>query len=78
MLSEMYLKTDFHQIRMNPEDVDKIAFNTKYSQVEYLAMPMRLCDVIATFRSLMNRVFYNCLDVFLVVCMYDLLVFSKD
>lgn len=78
VFSKMDLKTGFHQIRVKPEDVEKTAFNTKYGQFEYLVMPMGLCNAPATFQSLMNRIFYDCVDVFMVVYMDDLLIFSKD
>ncbi len=39
---------------------------------------MGLCNVPATFKSLMNRIFYDYLDFFMVVYMDDLLIFSKD
>ena len=78
IFSKMDLKTGFHQIRGKPEDIEKTAFNTKYGQFEYLVMPMGLCNAPATFKSLMNRIFYDCLDVFMVVHMDDLLIFSKD
>ncbi len=74
----MDLKTEFDQFRVKPEDIEKTAFNTKYGQFEYLVMPMGLCNTPATFQSLMNRIFYDCLDVFMVVYMDDLLIFSKD
>ncbi len=74
----MDLKTGFDQIRVKPEDIEKTAFNTKYSQFEYLVMPMGLCNAPATFQSLMNPIFYDCLDVFMVIYMDDLLRFSKD
>ena len=76
--SKMDLKTGFHQIRVKTEDIEKTAFNTKYGQFEYLVMPMGLCNAPATFQSLMNRIFYDCIDVFMVVYMDDLLIFSKD
>ena len=40
-------------------------------------MPMGLCNAPATFQTLMNRVFYDCIDVFMVVYTDDLLVFSR-
>jgi hypothetical protein len=42
VFSKLYLKTGFHQIRIRPEDIEKIAFNTKYGQFEQLVMPMGL------------------------------------
>ena len=78
VFSRMDLKTGFHQIRVREKDIEKTAFNTKYGQFEYLVMPMGLCNSPATFQSLMNRIFYDCVDVFMVVYMDDLLIFSKD
>ena len=78
VFSKMDLKTGFHHIRVNPDDIEKTAFNTKYGHFVYLVMPMGLCNAPATFQSLMNRIFYDCVDVFLVVYMDDLLIFSKD
>jgi len=78
VFSRLDLKTGFHQIRMKPSDVEKTAFNTKYGQFEYLVMPMRACNAPATFQSLMNDIFHDCIDDFLCVYIDDLLVFSKD
>ena len=73
----MDLKVGFHQIRVRPEDIEKTAFKTKYGHFEFLVMPMGLCNAPATFQSLMNRIFYDCIDIFLVIYMDDLLIFSK-
>ena len=37
--TKLDLKTEFNQIRVNPTDIEKTAFNTKYGQYEYLVMP---------------------------------------
>lgn len=78
VFSKMDLKTGFHQIRMKPDDIETTAFNTKYGQYEYRVMPMSLCNAPATFQSLMNTIFHDCLDEFLVVYMDDLLIFHID
>ena len=78
VFSKLDLKTGFHQIRVCPEDIEKTAFNTKYGQFEYLVLPMGLCNAPATFQSLMNCIIYDCIDVFLVVYMDDLLIFSRN
>ena len=76
--TKLDLKTGFNQIRMNPADIEKTAFNTKYGQYEYLVMPMGLCNAPATFQSLMNRIYYDCIDEFLVIYVDDLLIYSKS
>ena len=76
--SKLDLKTGFHQIRMHPGDVEKTAFNTKYRTFEYLVMPMGLCNAPSLFQTLMNNIFYDCVDDFLVVYMDDLLIYSKS
>lgn len=72
------LKTGFHHICVCSEYIEKNAFNTKYGDFEYLFMPMRMCNAPATFQSWMNRIFYDCIDEFLVVSMHDLLIFSNN
>ena len=78
VFSRLDMKTGFHQIRVKPSDVEKTAFNTKYGQFEYLVMPMGACNSPATFQSLMNAIFHDCIDEFLCVYVDDLLIFSKD
>ena len=41
-------------------------------------MTLELCYAPGTFQFLMNRVFIDIMDVFIVVYMEDLLIFSKD
>ena len=62
---------------MRDFDFEKTAFNTKYGQFEYLVMPMGLSNAPATFQTLMNGIFHEYIDRFLVIYMDDLLIFSK-
>lgn len=76
LFSKMYLKTLFHWISVRAYDIKKWAFNAMYRQFEFLSMPIVLCNALPTL--LRNRLVYACINVFLVVCMEDLLTFSKD
>lgn len=54
-----------------------IPFNTKFGQLKYLSMSMGACNSSATSQSLMNDIFYDCIDEFPRVYIDDLLIFSK-
>lgn len=76
--SKIDSRSEYHNIRVRGEDVTKTKFQIRYGQYEFLVMPFGLTNTPSYFMDLMNRVFENNLDVFFIVFIDDILVYSKN
>nr|GFB87629.1 putative reverse transcriptase domain-containing protein [Tanacetum cinerariifolium] len=80
--SSIYLKIDmrlgYHQLRVREEDIPKTAFKTRYGHYEFQVMPFGLTNAPAVFMDFLNRVCKPYLDKFVIIFIYDILIYSKS
>ena len=76
--SKIDLKSGYWQIRVKDEDINKTAFRTRYGMFEWLVMPFGLANAPSVFQRIMNEIFRNYLDDFIIVYLDDILIYSRS
>jgi hypothetical protein len=72
------LRRAYNLFKIRPGDEWKTAFRTRYRHFEYTVMPFGLTNAPTIFQHLMNDIFREYMDKFVMVYLDDILIFSKN
>ena len=75
--SKIDLRLGYHQIKIRMENIPKTDFSTRYGLYEFTVMSFGLTNALAYFMYLMNSIFMEELDVFVIIFIDDILIYSK-
>ena len=76
--TQLDLTNAYHWMRIRESDEWKIAFRTRYGHFEYQVIPFGLSNAPATFQGYVNKILVEKLDIFVIVYLDDILIYTED
>ena len=76
--TQLDLTSAYYRIRICERDEWKTVFRTRYGHFKYQVMLIGLTNAPATFQSYINKILAEKLDVFVIVYLDDILIYTED
>ena len=76
--SKIVFRLGYHQLRVKDSDILKTNFKTWYGHYEFVVLLFWLTNAPTCFMYLMNGVFKQYLDLFFIVFINDILIYSRN
>ena len=76
--TQLDLTNAYYRMRICEGDKWKTAFQTQYGHFKYQVMPFGLSNAPATFQGYVNKILAEKLDVFVIVYLDDILIYTED
>jgi hypothetical protein len=78
VFSKIDLRSGYHHLKVRECDIPKTAFVLRYGLYEFTVMSFGLTNAPAYFMYMMNKVFMEYIDKFIVVFIDDILIYSRN
>jgi hypothetical protein len=78
VFSMIDLRLAYHQLKVRECHIPKTGFVSRYGLYEFMVMSFGLTNALAYFIYMMNKIFMEYLDKFVVVFIDDILVYSRS
>jgi hypothetical protein len=78
IFSNIDLRVGYHQVRIKEEDIHNTSYRTRYGNYEFVVVSFGLTNEPVVFMCLVNGIFRNYLDKFVIAFLDDILIYSKS
>jgi hypothetical protein len=76
IFSKVVLRSNYHQVRIKEEYISKTTFIKRFEHYGFMVMLFGISNALIVFMFLMNWVFREYLDKFVIVFLDDILIYS--
>jgi hypothetical protein len=78
IFSKIDIRSGYHQLRIKEKDINKTTFRKRYGRYEFTVVPFGLSNELVAFMCLMNGIFREYLNKFVIVFLDDIIIYSKS